>query len=237
MIRAWGPPIGAAILIFGALLADAEAAPKDDDLWGPGNELSNVRGGQPQSDPRHAPVRLGDGPGVRALCDAHFRDMKRTDESERRRIETSRATARQKEDAYRAYTESRDQQSRSCVASFPGAYEHLAQAHAEAQVRGPFPVHETGSCDHPIEIDWRAQVLLARLTERALELFVSRLAAGRWEPGVSMPGPAMTEEMVLRNLILSHVPPGKIFRFKGEGPMYQLFRSGETFMLMRPACA
>ncbi|HEX7005991.1 MAG TPA: hypothetical protein VF274_02545 [Alphaproteobacteria bacterium] len=106
-------------LALGVLAAGRAPAQEKDDIWGAGNEISNVQGGVQLNDPASVPVRVGSGPAMEALCDTHFRDMEQTDRATFLRIQNGPGTPKQKQDAYRNYLEERDRFSRSCAASFP----------------------------------------------------------------------------------------------------------------------
>ncbi|HEX6979328.1 MAG TPA: hypothetical protein VF342_08510 [Alphaproteobacteria bacterium] len=106
-------------LALGVLAPGRALAQEEEDIWGAGNEISNVQGGVQLNDPASVPVRIGSGPAMEAMCDAHFRDMEETDHATLLRIQNGPGTPKQKQDAYRKYLEERDRFSRNCAASFP----------------------------------------------------------------------------------------------------------------------
>lgn len=112
-----------------------------EDIWGKGNEISNVQGGVPQS--ATAAVGLGDGPGVRALCNSHFADMVKTDRQTRAKIDASQGTRAQKDQAWRAYADNRNILAANCAATYPDSFNEAFLSTLDTS-RGPFPVNECG---------------------------------------------------------------------------------------------
>lgn len=124
-------------LLLGAVLA-AGAPASAEDIWGPGNDLSDVQGGV-----AHAPVRadlaLVPSAENRSLCDGHFANMERANQREIERLSAMGLQGENFRNRYRDYIDERDGFSRRCAATFRGAYDRALDA-TLAHGRYSFPI-------------------------------------------------------------------------------------------------
>lgn len=128
------------ILAAGLLAVVAALPARAEDIFGAGNELSNVQGGVPQA-PRGAPPPLAMVPSAenRSLCDRHFSGMAQADRRKIDELGRSSLTGAQRSAAYRAYIDERDAFSKRCGATFAGTYDARIQQ-SLAHGRHNFPV-------------------------------------------------------------------------------------------------
>lgn len=122
------------ILVVAAFLAGSSAGA--DDIWGPGNPVSNVQGGTPVGPPPpilslpsiEGAKGLG---GVRGLeaqpsqneCTSHFAAVATSDDREWARIGREVVRSDQREALWRSHLSKRDAVSSTCVKLYPGRFE------------------------------------------------------------------------------------------------------------------